>query len=276
MTFDFDLSPAARVAEAIAGRTTATDWLLEAGVTAVALATGWLVARALRGRVEANPRWKFGKGGFERLAFPLLALAVAGTGANMLAGRYDTAVVDIAVSLLVAYPGIPLAVYVPAPVIPGGGLQQPVLRTPSSVAASRVARHLTSRRPELGQRGRGRGGQTARRGKGDRVGLNGDQGLRRGGSDHPQREDDHRDREPPYLQRPEDLDGARGHRVLRERHRARLRDPGGGGAPPVASHRRAGCHGAREGPHRARRRARAHGVDRRSGRGRGRAQERPP
>jgi hypothetical protein len=40
MALDFDLSPAARVAEAIAGRTTATDWLLETSVTAIALAAG--------------------------------------------------------------------------------------------------------------------------------------------------------------------------------------------------------------------------------------------
>ncbi len=149
MTFDFDLSPAARVAEAIAGRTTATDWLLEAGVIAISLATGWLVARALRGRVEANPRWKFGKGGFERLAFPLLALAVAWTGANMLAGRYDTAVVDIAVSLLVAYTGIRLAVYVLGHVIPEGGLQQSVIRAAYWVAWIAVALHLTGLLPEV-------------------------------------------------------------------------------------------------------------------------------
>jgi small-conductance mechanosensitive channel len=149
MTLDFDLSPAARVAEAIAGRTTATDWLLEAGSIAIALGTGWFIARALRGRVEANPRWKFGKGGFERLAFPLLALAFAWVGRNLLEGRYDTAVLDIVVSLLVAYTGIRLAVYVLGHVIPEGGLQQAVIRAAYWIAWILVALHLSGLLPEV-------------------------------------------------------------------------------------------------------------------------------
>src|SRR5258706_6935454 len=149
MTFDFDLSPAARVAEAIAGRTSATDWLLEAGVVAIALGAGWIIARALRGRVERDPRWKFGKGGFERVAFPLLALAFAWIGRDLLDGRYDIAVLDIVVSLLVAYAAIRLAVYVLGHVIPEGGLQRGGLGAAYWIAWIAIALHLTGLLPEV-------------------------------------------------------------------------------------------------------------------------------
>ena len=147
MSFDFDLSPAARVAESIASRTTATDSLLEAGVTVASIAAGWIIARALRGRLERNPRWKFGKGGFERLAFPLLALAFAWIGRDLLTGRYDTSVLDIVVSLLIAYSGIRLAVYVLGHVIPEGGAQRGVLRAAYWIAWIAVALHLTGLLP---------------------------------------------------------------------------------------------------------------------------------
>jgi len=149
MALDFDLSPAARVAEAIAGRTTATDWLLETSVTAIALAAGWVIARTLRGRVGTDPRWKFGKGGFERVAFPLLALAFAWSGRGLLVGRYDTAVLDIVVSLLVAYAGIRIAIYVLGHVIPEGGLQQAVIRAAYWIAWIAVALHLAGLLPEV-------------------------------------------------------------------------------------------------------------------------------
>src|SRR5258708_38869765 len=106
MSFDFALSPAARVAESIASRTTATDSLLEAGVTVASIAAGWIIARALRGRLERNPRWKFGKGGLERLAFPPLALAFAWIGPGPLPRRLEPPVLHILVSPLLALPGL--------------------------------------------------------------------------------------------------------------------------------------------------------------------------
>ena len=75
MAMNIDLSPVERLVESIAGKASPTEWLLQLGVIAGGFALAWLVARSARRQVRVNARWTFGKGGFERVAFPFLALA---------------------------------------------------------------------------------------------------------------------------------------------------------------------------------------------------------
>src|SRR5258706_11988 len=115
MTFDFDLSPAARVAEAIAGRTTATDWLLEAGVIAISLATGWLVARAPRGRRDANARGTLRGGRLGRPPLPLFSLAGAGPRPNALAAESIEITTSVVISKTVRIVALLVGLFIALP-----------------------------------------------------------------------------------------------------------------------------------------------------------------
>jgi small-conductance mechanosensitive channel len=149
MAMNIDLSPVERLVESIAGKASPTEWLLQLGVAAAGFGLAWLVARSARRRVRVNARWTFGKGGFERVAFPFLALAFVWAGKRALASFQGVAFLDVAVTLLVAFAVIRLSVYVLGHVIPEGGLQRIVLRIVYWAAWIVAVLYVTGLLPEV-------------------------------------------------------------------------------------------------------------------------------
>ncbi len=143
---NLDPSPAAGVLRAIRAASPG-EWMLQIAVVAGALAIGWFVARLSR-RVTVSPRWKFGKGDFERVAFPLIALILAWAGRQVLAIRQDVAFLQIVESLLVAYLAIRIAIYILGHIIDEGGFQRGVIRVVYWVAWILVLLHITGLLPE--------------------------------------------------------------------------------------------------------------------------------
>jgi small-conductance mechanosensitive channel len=148
MALNLDFSPVARLIDAV-GAASARQWMLQIAVAAGALAIGWFVARVSCRRVRVDQRWKFGKGDFERVAFPLVALLLAWTGKRLLEGRQDVELLHIVVSLLVAYLAIRIGIYILGHVIDEGGLQRAVIRVVYWVAWVGVVLHITGLLPEV-------------------------------------------------------------------------------------------------------------------------------
>ncbi|HYC37740.1 MAG TPA: mechanosensitive ion channel domain-containing protein [Usitatibacter sp.] len=143
MAFDFDVSPLKRFLEGVAGDPTPAIVLWQVGVAITALVLGYLLAVLVCRRIRPSPRWKFGEGDFQRVAFPLLTLMLLAIGKGIL-GRYQrVALLEIVQALLVAWVVIRLAVYVLGLVLPHGGFLRGVIRAIAWVAWIAVALHLT-------------------------------------------------------------------------------------------------------------------------------------
>lgn len=123
-----DLSPLSRVAASVAGEATALELLYQVGIAAAGALLAAFITRATAKRVRINEKWQFGKGEFERVAWPLLSLLLIGAGKAALARFQETALLEIVLTLLVAYAVIRAAVYVLGHVIPDGGFQHVVIR----------------------------------------------------------------------------------------------------------------------------------------------------
>ncbi len=147
MALNLDLSPLAGVIRAV-GAASPTEWLLQIAVAAGALAIGWFVARVSCRGVTVNPRWKFGKGDFERVAFPFIALILAWAAMLVLSIHQGVDFLRIVVSLLIAYLAIRIAIYILGHIIDEGGFQRAVIRVVYWVAWIGVLLHITGLLPE--------------------------------------------------------------------------------------------------------------------------------
>jgi small-conductance mechanosensitive channel len=143
-----DLSPVGRLMEGLAGSSTPKQALTQLAIAAVALVLGWVLARVLR-RVPTSPRWQFGVGGFERVAFPLISLGLIALGRLFLPRHHPTAGLEIITALLTAMVVIRLAVYVLRMVLPQGAFLRVVLRGIAWAAWIGVALHVTGLLPEV-------------------------------------------------------------------------------------------------------------------------------
>ena len=148
MALNLDFSPLAGVIDAIAGKASATGLALEAAVATGGIAIAWFIARATCRNVNVNPKWKFGKGDFERVAFPILALALVWSAKLVLAGSQAVNLLDVVISLLIAYTVIRLAVYVLGHVIHEGGFQRAVIRVVYWMAWVGAILYVTGLLPE--------------------------------------------------------------------------------------------------------------------------------
>jgi small-conductance mechanosensitive channel len=128
MALSLDLSPLARIVEAVAGRATITEWAYQLAVITAGLLLAWMVAKYTCRSVDANPKWKFGKGDFQRVAFPAFALLFVWGGKKVLERFQSVDLLAVVVTLLVAYAVIRISVYVLGHVIPEGGFQRAVIR----------------------------------------------------------------------------------------------------------------------------------------------------
>jgi small-conductance mechanosensitive channel len=143
------MTPLERTLDAFATQATTPQGLRQIAVIAAGLALGWLVARVLRRRVPQGAAWKFGAGGFHRVAFPLAALALTWGARLPLRKLQATPFVDIAITLLVALAVIRLAVYVLRHILPEGAFLRGSERTIGIAMWAGVALHVTGILPEL-------------------------------------------------------------------------------------------------------------------------------
>lgn len=142
-TFDFNAAPLKEFVENLGRGATAEAWLWQLGVAALAVVLGYLTARVVCREIQPSPRWKFGQGDFERVAYPLFVYVFAFIGRAILARHQQVTLLDIAIALLVAWIVIRIAVYVLGHVLPEGGFLRGSIRVIAWVAWIAVALHIT-------------------------------------------------------------------------------------------------------------------------------------
>ena len=147
MALSLDVSPLREFAQSFAGGAHPAELLWQAGVAATALVLGWYAARAICARVRPSPRWKFGDGDFERVAYPVLVWVFMAAGKLILERHQSVALLEILHTLLVAWIVIRLAVYVLGHALPKGGFLRASIRTVAWIAWIGVALHITGLLP---------------------------------------------------------------------------------------------------------------------------------
>jgi small-conductance mechanosensitive channel len=144
-----DLSPAKELFETLAGGASTADWLWQLGVGATALVLGWYAAHVICREIKPSPKWKFGAGDFENVAYPLCAYAFVVVGRLILERHQAAPLLAILQTLLVAWAVIRLASYVLGHVLPAGGFLRASIRTIAWIAWIAVALHITGLLPQL-------------------------------------------------------------------------------------------------------------------------------
>jgi small-conductance mechanosensitive channel len=120
-----------------------TAALSQLGVAAFAIILGYLAAHAACGRIPQNPRWQFGAGRFERVAFPLCAAGFMFLGKLVLQRYQPTNLLHILLTLTLAWVAIRVAAYVLGHILPQGSFLRASIRTISWIAWVAVALHIT-------------------------------------------------------------------------------------------------------------------------------------
>lgn len=149
MALSVDLSPLARFVQALAGNATPTEWMYQLALAAGGVAAAWAFARFTCPRVNVGPRWKFGKGDFERVVFPALAFLLVWIGKKMLARFGGVDFLEVVLTLLATLAAIRIAVYVLGHVIPDGGVQRAVIRFLQWAAWIVATLYVTGLLPEV-------------------------------------------------------------------------------------------------------------------------------
>ncbi len=142
MALNLDLSPLGEFLESLSDPAALENWAWQLGVGAVCVGLGWAVAHQVCAHIEASRRWKFGKGDFERVAFPLFTLLFVGVGRYLLVAHQPVALLQMAQSLLVAWLIIRVAIYVLGHIIPEGAFLRTVVRIIGTLAWIGVLLHV--------------------------------------------------------------------------------------------------------------------------------------
>lgn len=144
-----DFTSAWDLLRGVALSATPAEWLWQLAAIGAALLLGRFVSSEVCHHIRTSPRWKFGKGDFERVAFPLFTLGFMAL-AELVLGRFQAALlVNIAKSLLVALAVIRLAVYVLGHILPEGAFLRTVVRVIAWVAWIGVVLHATGLLPDV-------------------------------------------------------------------------------------------------------------------------------
>jgi small-conductance mechanosensitive channel len=148
---DFNLSPIKRSFDAVVQATSPADLAVQAAVSAATIGLAWMLARGICARVPGSRRWKFGKGDFERVAFPLLALLFTAIAQRIVANfqSTDSGPMEVVISLLVPYALIRIASYILGIVLPEGGMQRSIIGWIVAIAWLGVILHLVGLLPEV-------------------------------------------------------------------------------------------------------------------------------
>ena len=144
-----DLSPFMEFIHGFAGGVTMAERLWQIGVAAVSLVLGWATARVVCREIKPSPRWKFGEGDFEKVAYPLLVWVYMAIGRFILERYQSVALLQILQTLLVAWIVIRIAAYVLGHILPKGGVLSGSIRTIAWIAWLGVALHITGLLPEV-------------------------------------------------------------------------------------------------------------------------------
>jgi len=137
------MSPLERTLEAFATQAATQQGASQLGVIIAGILLGWLVGGMLRRGVAAKEVWKFGAGGFDRVANPLTALVIIWSLRLLLRKSHGTPFVDVAITLLVAFAVIRFAMYVLRHILPQGSFLRGTERTVAIVMWLGVALHVT-------------------------------------------------------------------------------------------------------------------------------------
>jgi small-conductance mechanosensitive channel len=135
--------------DAVAGNAGRMPIIYEGVAAAVCMLVAWLVARALFAKRPGNSKWQFGKGDFERVAFPFIAWGFLWIAKAGLQRMQDTHLLEIVVSLVFAYAVVRLAIYVLGHVIPEGRFQRNVIRFVYVVAVAAAVLYVLGFLPEV-------------------------------------------------------------------------------------------------------------------------------
>ena len=142
MALKIDAAPLAEFIRNFAHPDAMARVLWQAGVGAASIVLGFYVARVICRQITPGPNWKFGAGGFERVAFPLFAAVFMFLGKVVLERYQTTMLVHILLSLTLAWVVIRVAAYVLGHVLPQGSFLRASIRTIAWVAWIAVALHI--------------------------------------------------------------------------------------------------------------------------------------
>src|SRR5690606_24996190 len=143
MAMTVDLSPLQRFLRGAAGEATAGDYLVQAAAILASLGLAWVAARVMCRRLQPNPRWKFGAGDFERVAFPLLAYLFLSIAVAVLVNYQRVATTEIVRSIVLAALAIRAAVYVLGHILPEGAVLRVAVRAIAWIAWIGMILHVT-------------------------------------------------------------------------------------------------------------------------------------
>jgi small-conductance mechanosensitive channel len=149
MALNLDFNPISQVVNSVMAGSVG-DWVLQVAVLLAGVFLGWLLARRLCGRSILSSRWQFGKGDFQRVAFPLFALGLVGIGRFVLdLYAHDVALLDVINPLLIAFAFTRLASFILGHVIHEGPFQHMVIRGVRWGAWIVVVLHISGLLPEI-------------------------------------------------------------------------------------------------------------------------------
>jgi small-conductance mechanosensitive channel len=151
MALSIDTSPVLEFVQHLVEGASVQLWAWQLGVALAAIGLAWCVARATFRWVRPSPRWKFGEGDFERVAYPALAWVFVVIGRAVLSRHQPVALLDILATALVAWIVIRLAVYVLGYVLPQGDFLRKLIRAVAWVAWIAVILQVTGLLPEVVQ-----------------------------------------------------------------------------------------------------------------------------
>jgi small-conductance mechanosensitive channel len=150
MNLSLDTSLLRQIVDSVVDGANRNEIIVQLAVAAGAVALAFLVAHGVCGRFKVNERWKFGKGEFERVFYPLLSVVLVWIAKRVLANFQDSdgGPLEVVLSLLLGWTAIRIAVYVLGHVIPEGGFQRGVIRIVTWAAWITVILHVTGLLPE--------------------------------------------------------------------------------------------------------------------------------
>ena len=126
------------------------DLFWQVGALLVCLVIAFFVDRQVRGRAEASGRaWRFGQGGLQRLAFPVVALVLVLVTLPLLRHRFPVHLLLLAVPLLASLAVIRIVFYVLRQTFGSSGWLASFERAFSLVVWGVVALHITGLLPDL-------------------------------------------------------------------------------------------------------------------------------
>jgi len=149
MALSLDFTPAWDFVRDVATSATPAEWVWQLAAIGVALLLGLFTSRAVCHRIRIHPRWKFGKGDFERVARPLFTLGFVAL-AEIALGHFQTVVlVNVVKSLLMALAIIRAAVFILGHILPEGAILHVAVRAIAWVAWIAVVLHVTGLLPDV-------------------------------------------------------------------------------------------------------------------------------